>query len=938
MAAPSEATTGQAKPWSHVPGEMAARIRDFNWAATPVGAIDSWPASLRTAVDLMLRSPVFATLAVGPERLFFLNDAAARYFGDRHSGALGSRAIDVFAQKSEWVAGLYDRAFSGESVHLPEQPFDLGEPGGPEVFEAYVIPVEDTGDVIIAAAMTGFAVGTRRRADASLRESEARLNKLLNLMPAAVYTCDTEGRLTFFNRRAVESWGREPRLGDLTDRWCGSLRMWLPNGEPLPHDDCPMANAARLGKSFRNTEVVIEQPSGTRMLASVNIDPLYGEDGQLVGAINVFEDITQRRRAETASMESEARLARELADSQRLQKISSSLITEGDPATLYASILKAACSFMRADMASIQAFAPDRQRLYLLAHSGFTAKSAAFWEWVHADTGSSCGRALASDRRIVVTDMDRFDGRSEDVAAYRDSGILAVQSTPLRAQSGRIVGMISTHWRDRREFCEADFRFFDVLARLTADVLERAAIEKAMRESEERLRQFGEASQDVLWIRDAATLQWQYLTPAFEAIYGLPRDEALAGNNYRSWLELIVPDDRNNAMAAIERVRQGEHVTFDYRVRRPADGTIRWLRNTDFPIMDAQGNVALVGGVGHDLTGLRETELRLQTLMEGIPQLVWRAVDAGHWTWASPQWTEYTGQAEPESHGAGWLNAVHPDDRQRVTEIWSGAIDRGEFAAEYRVCRVSEGRYRWVQARSTPVRNAGGGIIEWLGTSTDIHEIRELQERQKILVVELQHRTRNLIGVVHSTAEKTVRASSDLAGLRSKFRDRLDALSRVQGLLSRLDERDRVTFDELIDSELAAMAIGSKRVTLRGPDGVRLRSSTVQTLAMAIHELATNALKYGALGQPAGHLTIVWRQETSRDSEEPWLHVDWRERGVEMPPLGEAPRGSGQGRELIERALPYQLRAKTSFTLGADGVHCTISIPISASNLETADG
>jgi two-component sensor histidine kinase len=97
---------------------------------------------------------------------------------------------------------------------------------------------------------------------------------------------------------------------------------------------------------------------------------------------------------------------------------------------------------------------------------------------------------------------------------------------------------------------------------------------------------------------------------------------------------------------------------------------------------------------------------------------------------------------------------------------------------------------------------------------------------------------------------------------------------------------------------------------------------------MALHELATNAVKYGALGAAGGRLSISWTVAPGEDGT-PWLHIDWHETGVAMPPAGTAPLGSGEGRELIERALPYQLGAQTSFALGADGVRCRIAIPVS---------
>ncbi|NJR80381.1 sensor histidine kinase [Sphingomonas corticis] len=342
--------------------------------------------------------------------------------------------------------------------------------------------------------------------------------------------------------------------------------------------------------------------------------------------------------------------------------------------------------------------------------------------------------------------------------------------------------------------------------------------------------------------------------------------------------------------------------------------------------------------LGEKNAALASSELRFRSLVEGMPQLAFRASETGVWTWASPQWQAYTGQDDADSRGWGWLDALDPEDRDRASAAWTEAAATGRFQLEYRICGQADGTCRWFQTRAAPVRDADGTIVEWLGTSTDIHDLRELQESQRVLVAELQHRTRNLMGVVRSVADKTARSSGDLDDFRHRFRDRLEALSRVQGLLSRLTEHDRVTFDDLIETELSALRGDRDRVVLDGPAGVRLRSSTVQTLAMAIHELATNAVKYGALGQPRSSLTVGWTHEPVGEGGLPWLHIDWRERGVVMPASGAEPLGTGQGRELIEKALPYQLSARTTYVLGPDGVHCTISVPVSASTGGGAGG
>ena len=149
----------------------------------------------------------------------------------------------------------------------------------------------------------------------------------------------------------------------------------------------------------------------------------------------------------------------------------------------------------------------------------------------------------------------------------------------------------------------------------------------------------------------------------------------------------------------------------------------------------------------------------------------------------------------------------------------------------------------------------------------------------------------------------------------------------MQSLLSRIDAGERVTFDELLRAELSAQGSleDGSRISLEGTPGIRLGATTIQTLALAIHELATNAAKYGAL-RDHGHLLVRWWVE--RAGERQRLKVEWSESGVAMPAASAVAAGGGYGRELIERALPYQLNAETSLVMGENGVRCTIALPI----------
>jgi two-component sensor histidine kinase len=172
------------------------------------------------------------------------------------------------------------------------------------------------------------------------------------------------------------------------------------------------------------------------------------------------------------------------------------------------------------------------------------------------------------------------------------------------------------------------------------------------------------------------------------------------------------------------------------------------------------------------------------------------------------------------------------------------------------------------------------------------------------------------------------KSATSVADFTRLFNSRLDALARANGLLARLGERERITFDELLRTELSAHGVRDEndpRCALEGPRGIRLRSTTVQTLALGIHELATNAVKYGALSSDSGRLEVRWRVVEA--GAERRLEVAWRETGVSIEEEARQPKQDAFGRELIERAIPYQLKATTSYELTPTGVHCTISLP-----------
>jgi PAS domain S-box-containing protein len=323
---------------------------------------------------------------------------------------------------------------------------------------------------------------------------------------------------------------------------------------------------------------------------------------------------------------------------------------------------------------------------------------------------------------------------------------------------------------------------------------------------------------------------------------------------------------------------------------------------------------------------LAESESRFRSLATNIPQLVFRSRATGEVTWASPQWESYAGLSDTRSRGFGWLDAIHADDRAQTLEAWRTAGPTGSYETEHRIRRQADGEFRWHRTRAAPTP----ATDEWVGTSTDIHDLRGLQDRQRVLLAELQHRTRNLLAVIQAIARQTTRSSASLGEFAAEFEGRLRALSRLQGLLASITH-ETLSLGDLVRTEVGALGPPAGKVQIDGPD-VQLPASSAQTLALALHELATNALKYGALAQPAGRLDIDWRLI----DEDRRVVLDWRESGVTMP-AATPQRRSGYGTQLIERALPYELGAATRLEFAPQGVRCRIEVPLAPPSTEALE-
>lgn len=469
------------------------------------------------------------------------------------------------------------------------------------------------------------------------------------------------------------------------------------------------------------------------------------------------------------------------------------------------------------------------------------------------------------------------------------------------------------------------------LAGVASDITDRRSAEDRVRAGDLRLRLLMESIRDYAIFTidlEGNVTSW----PAgAEAAFGWNEAEMLGRPVEATFTaEDLAADVPRNEMDISMRNGVAPNVRWHQR----SDGSRVFINGSMQPLVGPDGKTQGFIKIGRDETetrrvqqALADSESRLRTLAEGIPQLVWRSTDDGQWTWSSPQWQAFTGQTLKQSLGRGWLDAVHPDDRDAETAAWATARPTGMLDVEYRVRRASDSAWLWHHTRSLPVRDNLGRIVEWLGTTTDVQELKELQHRQSVMVAELQHRTRNLIAVVGAIARQTMLQTGPTGAFVKEFEHRLAALARVQGLLSRSEE-EPVTIMTLIRMELDALGVSGDadlRVTLDGPP-IPLRNAIVQTLALALHELATNALKHGALSREEGRLRVTW-QAVKANGKGHVLALEWTESGTagEVETL---PERRGYGRELIERALPYSLGARTDYAFTPDGLRCTIDIPL----------
>jgi len=275
-------------------------------------------------------------------------------------------------------------------------------------------------------------------------------------------------------------------------------------------------------------------------------------------------------------------------------------------------------------------------------------------------------------------------------------------------------------------------------------------------------------------------------------------------------------------------------------------------------------------------------------------------------------------------------SALHPQDKQRTKEAVGVALDpnhEGDYEIEYRVIGQTDRIERWVSVRGRTFFE-DGRAVRILGTARDITPRKQREQHVRVLLRELVHRSKNLLAVVQAMSRQTAAGSPSLEDFQRKFAARLQALSMAHDLLVSQDWRG-ASMRELVRAQLAyCMDVPkgdlSPRATIDGPK-IMLKPEAAQNIGLALHELATNALSYGALSRPEGAVSLTWRFEDGR------LNIEWRERGgpaVAMPPR------EGFGHKVIKRLVAQALDGTAALSFPPDGLVWMLSVPASYASVK----
>ncbi|WP_426030961.1 PAS domain-containing protein [Caulobacter sp. DWP3-1-3b2] len=466
-----------------------------------------------------------------------------------------------------------------------------------------------------------------------------------------------------------------------------------------------------------------------------------------------------------------------------------------------------------------------------------------------------------------------------------------------------------------------------------SETTRRVQAEQALRASEERYQLALDAASGV------GTWDWDivadrvYANARYAAFHGVSPERAAEGAPLSEFSQALHPDDFERLLKS-GRTHMSTTADFleEYRLRH-ADGSIRWVQTRGRVERDAKGWAVRHRGVMVDITERKRIEAALEAT-EADLRIAVEAAGLGRWDhnpatgarYWDPRCREIFGLTEDEKATTETVaRLVHPDDYPRLRDGIQIAIDPAGCASdhvfnqEYRIFRGTDGALRWIEAFGRAFFR-DGQCVRFVGVASDVTERKKAELHLRLLVNELNHRVKNSLATIQAIAGQTFHAARSLPQAQEAFSARIVALAEAHDLLTR-ENWEGAELSDLLTG-LQALHGAPGRFAFTGPP-VRLSPRMALSLSMALHELATNAVKYGALSTVAGHVRIAWSVTSKPEAASgvARLVLTWTESGG--PPVS-SPARRGFGSRLIERGLAAELSGEAHIDFQPGGVVCRI--------------
>ncbi len=702
--------------------------------------------------------------------------------------------------------------------------------------------------------------------------------RLLELLLAsatdfAILALDLDGQVLIWNEgaRRILGWTEAETQGR-----AGAI-IFTAEDRKAGIPEAEMRRAAEAGQSADERWHV--RRDGSRFWASGEMMPLRDEAGSHVGFLKILRDRTPQR------LEAE----RQRAEAEFLRGV---LASSAD--CIKVLDLDARLVFM----------SEGGQRV--MEVSDFNAIKGCPWPDFWHGAGNVLARAAVDAAR--AGGVGRFEGEAETMAG--NNRHWDVQVTPILGADGRPEKLLS----------------------ISRDVTATKLAERALREASGINALVLQSSQDCILIldQDART---RFVSPGGVRAMELADVDAVIG---QSWLRIWSGADDLAARDAVAEARAGGTGRFQGFCPTRA-GAPKWWDVAISRFTDADGATEGLVVIARDVTERHEAETRLREAEERR-RLAVEAADLGLWsfyvTTNELQWDARCRALSglPEDAAvtyATFVAGLHPDDRAEVLAAMSAALDpagAGSYHAEYRVIGLSDGVERWISA-SGRARFDNGQPICLHGTARDVSQRKRAEEKAALLGDELQHRVKNTLAVVQAIVRQTLRDAATPAEAQAAIDPRLASLARAH---------ERLTSGGWEGSDLRAAAmdalapyddVATSRFDLEGPPAW-LSAQAAMSLALMLNELATNAVKYGALSVAEGRVLLSWTLQADASPDGPLtLDLLWRER---HGPAVREPARRGFGSRLIERGLASALGGKATLAFDHDGLTCRVRGQIAA--------